>query len=94
MRKHLAKLRNVKSRLDTKPPQHHTTLRVNAKREQTMDERYTAIERDNLLLLNKMHGIFREPDYAARTSIGPSSLNIRIRRNDLVRITRENHVSS
>ena len=88
--RHLAKIRAVKSTLDNKPPRH--SARVNVKRAYMLEERYTSIERDNLHLLSKMHSIMREPDISSRPPIGPVSLNIRNRRNDLVRITRENHV--
>lgn len=87
--RHLAKIGAARSTLDNRPPREP---KVNAKRAYFLEERYTVIERDNLHLLSKMHRIMREPDAIGRPLGGQTSMNIRIRRNDLVRITRENHV--
>ncbi len=57
--------------------------------------RYFQIERDNLLLLHKMHEILHTPSaFELASHTGPRSMNIRNRRSELLRITHDNHVSS
>lgn len=61
--------------------------------------RYRDIEKQNLQLLQRMHSILHAPsDYNNLEPIGyqhgPHSMNIRNRREQLLRISRDNHVSS
>lgn len=54
---HRAKLQSVKPQIDAKCPARFTHLRKKAKKEQLLEERYTEIERENRILLEKMTNI-------------------------------------
>jgi E3 ubiquitin-protein ligase TRIP12 len=90
---HKEKLAAARACTDTKEPavyglQH---LRVNMKREQMLEERYSEIDRHNQILLQKMTEIIRHPAQSkADRGPGPTTLNKDRRRRELVRITNEN----
>lgn len=66
-------------------------LRNNLKREQMLEERYSEIDRENRILLQKMSDIMRHPTFSLpRSPSGPVSLNRDYRKGELVRITQEN----
>ncbi|CAJ1394670.1 unnamed protein product [Effrenium voratum] len=92
---HRDRIRNMKSQVDTGMPtvaqlEH---VKVNLKKEQMMEDRYTEIDRDNRILLKKMTEIMKQqnnfPPVEKKTT-GPTSLNKDSRRKELLRITREN----
>lgn len=69
-------------------------VRINLKKEQQLEERYTEIDRENRILLGKMSTIVKtadaSPDKTPRRPPGPVSLNQDSRKKELLRITREN----
>eukprot|EP00439_Symbiodinium_sp_Y106_P016880 s880_g2.t1 len=92
---HRERVRNMKSQVDTGMPTvaQLDHVKVNLKKEQMMEDRYTEIDRDNRILLKKMTDIMKQqttfPPTGERKS-GPSSLNKDARKKELIRITREN----
>lgn len=92
---HKSKLASAKSCTDTTVPSVYAFghLRVNMKKEQLLEERYSEIDRTNQILLQKMTEILRQPSLppiTQRSPRGPASLNKDSRRRELVRITNEN----
>ncbi|CAL1173844.1 unnamed protein product [Cladocopium goreaui] len=67
-------------------------VKVNLKKEQMMEDRYTEIDRDNRILLKKMTEIMKQQTTfpPAERKSGPTSLNRDARKKELMRITREN----
>jgi E3 ubiquitin-protein ligase TRIP12 len=75
-------------------------VRTNLKREQMLEERYSEIDRENRILLEKMSGIMKEKSQTvpsgmsararSQESRGPVSLNRDFRKKELIRITKEN----
>lgn len=69
-------------------------VRANLKREQLLEEKYEAIDRENRRLLHKMSTITRNPGELAafmqQGQLGPPSLNKGTRQKELMRITKEN----
>lgn len=90
---HRARVRNVRSLVDTSEPTaiQMDHVRINLKREQQLEERYSEIDRENRILLNKMSNIMRQqgPPVDERPP-GPQSLNRDFRKKELLRITKEN----
>lgn len=69
-----------------------STLNV-SNRKCLFTEKYATIERENLILLTKMHKIIQTPGASfstRRAEVGPKSMNIRNRRAELERIAKEN----
>lgn len=58
---HLAKLQNIKAAVKTVPPKSHAHLKSKPKKNQMLEERYTEIERENRILLEKMTNILQNP---------------------------------
>lgn len=58
---HKTKLRNAKPSIDVKCPTRFSHLKKKAKKEQQLEERYTEIERENRILLEKMTNIMQGP---------------------------------
>jgi len=90
------RIRNMKPQIDTRPPETMALdhVRNNLKREQLLEERYHAIDRDNRILLQKMSDIMKTPSVksgATRSHSGPVSLVRDARKAELSRITQENH---
>lgn len=90
--KHKEKLREMKCSIDNQAPKRHTHLSRNLKKEQLMEERYSEIEKDNRLLLEKMSYIMRHNslDNQNESSKYGHSLNHGQRKRELARITKEN----
>jgi len=83
----------ARSRQQRRRPATAGAARRNPKREMQMAERYAEIERQNLLLLTKMHDILRGPAAVDnRRKTKARSLNVEKRRRRLEKITEENHV--
>lgn len=103
---HKKKLHKVKPSVDTSEPRTFALAHVhgNLKKEQMLEERYTEIDRENRILLQKMSNIMKQPQSARgpgptappqpRTSSAgpPRSLNNDARKKELLRITRENQI--
>lgn len=89
---HRTRLRNVRPLIDTSEPKavQFDHLRMNLKKEQMLEERYTEIDRENRILLKKMSDIAKQtPPNSARVP-GPHSLNRDARKRELLRITSDN----
>lgn len=98
---HMEKLRKVKPTINLKKPKVFKHLKSRAKKEQMLEDRYTEIERENRILLEKMTSIMQKPN---RTSTSFSqdrfanypafqtkkSLNRQQRKQELLKITLEN----
>lgn len=94
---HRDRIKNMKSQVDTRTPRVATLehIKVNLKKEQMMEDRYTEIDRDNRILLKKMTDIMKQQNTPSATprgpaSGGPVSLNKDARKKELLRITKEN----
>lgn len=97
---HMQKLRNVKPTIDLKKPKNFKHLKSRAKKEQMLEDRYTEIERENRILLEKMTSIMQKPnrtstsfstDRFGSTTVQPKkSLNKAARKQELLKITLEN----
>lgn len=93
---HREKLRQMESTVDTSLPKTYQLphLRRNLKKAQLMEERYTAIERENRLLLEKMSYIMHHQmvDNKNESRKYVRSLNVEHRKRELSKITSENQV--
>merc|ERR550539_351966 len=72
---------------------HH--VRLNLKKEQMLEERYTEIDRANRILLKKMSEIMRQEDHPSNPSPrqpGPQSMNSGARKKELIRVTQDNQL--
>jgi len=93
---HRERMKNIRSMVDTSEPFANQLdhVRNNLKREQQLEERYSEIDRENRILLNKMSTIMKQqPPLTDRThdrQRGQSSLNRDVRKKELHRITHEN----
>jgi hypothetical protein len=68
---HRKKLRSMKASIDNKPPPKYVHLVQNLKKQQMDEERYSQIERDNYLLLDKMSYIMTHPQLLDEKYMGP-----------------------
>eukprot|EP00285_Hemiselmis_virescens_P000236 CAMPEP_0173410568 /NCGR_PEP_ID=MMETSP1356-20130122/74909_1 /TAXON_ID=77927 ORGANISM="Hemiselmis virescens, Strain PCC157" /NCGR_SAMPLE_ID=MMETSP1356 /ASSEMBLY_ACC=CAM_ASM_000847 /LENGTH=186 /DNA_ID=CAMNT_0014372201 /DNA_START=129 /DNA_END=686 /DNA_ORIENTATION=+ len=94
-RLHKQRLKQMKPAIDNKPPPKFVHLAQNLKKQQMDEERYSQIERDNYLLLDKMSYIMTHPQLLDEKYMGPpvtygKSLNKEYRKRELMRITEEN----
>jgi len=92
---HHRRLQEMRSTIDNKPPQRHIHLEQKLKKQQMEEERYSQIERDNYLLLDKMSYIMTHPQLLDEKYMGApvtfgKSLNKDFRKRELMRITEEN----
>lgn len=90
---HREKIRTMKPSIDTSEPRvcQFDHIRNNLKREQMLEERYSEIDRENRILLQKMSDIMRQPSFSmVKEAKGPHSLNKDFRKKELIRITQEN----
>ncbi len=98
---HMEKLRKVKPTLNVKKPKAFKHPKSRAKKEQMLEDRYTEIERENRILLEKMTSIMQKPNRTStsfsqdRFANYPSfqtkkSLNRQQRKQELLKITLEN----
>jgi len=100
-RLHLQKLKEVKPTIDLRKPKNFKHLKSRAKKEQMLEDRYTEIERENRILLEKMTSIMQKPNRTSTSfsterfnlSSGAAikkSLNRESRKQELLKITLEN----
>jgi len=89
---HKDKLANMKPAIDNSAPKKPSHLASNKKREQMMEDRYTKIERENRLLLEKMSHIMQKKslDNSNQSWKYTKSLNKSYRKQQLQKITQEN----
>jgi len=92
---HRRKLKQMKAAIDNKPPARYVHLEQNLKKQQMDEERYSQIERENYILLDKMSHIMTHPQLLDEKYMGPpvtygKSLNKEFRKRELMRITEEN----
>ncbi|CAG9312223.1 unnamed protein product [Blepharisma stoltei] len=87
---HHDKLKNIRSQVDSSCPVTFGQLKRKPKKEQLVEDRYTEIERENRILLEKMSQIMQGKGSRSE-SRNKKSLNQEKRRRDLVQITIENH---
>jgi len=91
---HRVRVRNMRPVTDTSEPfaLQMDHIRTNYKREQMLEERYSEIDRENRILLKKMSDIMKSNQNTPRGVVqaGPQSLNRDNRKQELLRITREN----
>jgi hypothetical protein len=93
-------LASVTKTLSThRPASAGSHMRFNAKKELARELEYSKVEFSNLLLLSKLHKTGHRPSSAAAPgpyrrdlSVGQRSMNVRLRRKELLRIDRENQV--
>lgn len=91
---HKRKLREVRSAIRTQhsqPYKPNITMR-NAKKDAMLERRYTEIERENRILLEKMSNIMQKnkPGLYNPNRVEKASLNRVQRKNELMKITVEN----
>ncbi len=100
----MKKLRKIRPQIDSRRPNSYKHLRSKKKKEQLLEDRFTEIERENRILLEKMTHIMQKqnrtstsfnainkavPTYGIK--LGPNkSLNKNRRKKELMRITLEN----
>eukprot|EP00294_Goniomonas_avonlea_P009900 CAMPEP_0114561416 /NCGR_PEP_ID=MMETSP0114-20121206/11992_1 /TAXON_ID=31324 /ORGANISM="Goniomonas sp, Strain m" /LENGTH=219 /DNA_ID=CAMNT_0001747049 /DNA_START=42 /DNA_END=701 /DNA_ORIENTATION=- len=89
---HRERLKTVKAAIDNKAPAKYAHLEQNLKKQQLDEERYSTIERENYLLLDKMSHIMTHPQTVDLRQPAPPvrSLNKEARKRELMRITEEN----
>lgn len=90
---HRNQVKNMRPLVDTLEPKvcQFDHIRNNLKREQMLEERYSEIDRENRILLQKMSDIMRHPTFSVpKEPKGPVSLNRDFRKAELIRITQEN----
>jgi hypothetical protein len=92
---HRRKLKEMRPAIDNKPPPRYIHLEQNLKKQQMDEERYSQIERENYLLLDKMSYIMTHPQLLDEKFMGApvtfgKSLNKDFRKRELMRITEEN----
>jgi hypothetical protein len=97
---HMQKLRSVKPTIDLGKPQKFKHLKSRAKKEQMLEDRYTEIERENRILLEKMTSIMQKPNrtstsfsterFGVVSAGNKKSLNRASRKQELLKITLEN----
>jgi len=92
---HRRKIKEMRPAIDNKPPPRYIHLEQNLKKQQMDEERYSTIERENYLLLDKMSYIMTHPQLLDEKYMGApvmfgKSLNKDFRKRELMRITEEN----
>lgn len=88
---HRARLKSIKPSIDNQEPRVFTHLHTKKKREQLLLDRYSQIEKENRILLEKMAEIMGRPTFQPKPNVVQlRSLNAEARRRRLKRITEEN----
>ena len=86
---HTEKLKNMQSRVKSSKPTKLKHLKFKAKKEQMLEERFTEIERENRILLEKMSSIMNKKKKEGKDA-EVKSLNKNSRKEEMRRITMEN----
>lgn len=87
---HHKNLKNIKGQVDTACPATYGSLKRKPKKEQLIEERFTEIERENRILLDKMSQIVNSRHNRPSSSTRRKSLNIEARKRQNMRIVTEN----
>lgn len=90
---HRKKLSNIKSSIDNSPPKPMKHLKTKPKKVQLEQERFETIQRENMILLNKMMDIMNGSHRLDNNNTSMNyrqSLNYGKRKQELERITAEN----
>ena len=87
---HTEKLKSMQARVKSNKPVEFEHLKFKAKREQLLEDRFTEIERENRILLEKMSVIVSKKK-GKNFGLEPKSLNGFSRKEEMRRITLENH---
>lgn len=89
---HEKELKNVKSRIDNKPPSDYRGLfKASGKKKAMKIMRDREIELENNILLGKLFGIIKSQKEIVQQP-GPRSMNLVNRKNDIRRINQQNKV--
>lgn len=86
---HEDKLKRMQPRVNSGPPEKFSHLRYKAKREQLLEDRFTEIERENRILLEKMSSIMNKKQYKT-DGFAVKSLNKTARKETMRKITIDN----
>jgi E3 ubiquitin-protein ligase TRIP12 len=86
---HQEKLKNMQARVNSGKPAQFFHLKFKAKRDQMLEDRFTEIERENRILLEKMSSIMNKK-HSKDSSNEVKSLNTKARRLEMRRIAIEN----
>ena len=86
---HTEKLKNMQSRVKSSKPTKLKHLKFKAKKEQMLEDRFTEIERENRILLEKMSSIMNKKKREGK-DLEIKSLNKNSRKEEMRRITLEN----
>ena len=87
---HYKKLKNMRGLVDTSCPATYGTLRHKPKKEQLLEDRFTEIERENRILLEKMSQIVSSRSQRSASSNRRKSLNAEARQRQNMQIVMEN----
>lgn len=86
---HTEKLKNMQPRVNSGRPQEFSHLKYKAKRDQMLEDRFTEIERENRILLEKMSSIMNKKQQKDG-GFALKSLNKVARKEEMRRITMDN----
>lgn len=87
---HYRNLRNIKGQVDSSCPITYGSLRRKPKKEQLLEDRFTEIERENRILLEKMSHIVNSRHQRSSSSNQKKSLNVQARKRQNMQIVLEN----
>ncbi|OMJ95488.1 hypothetical protein SteCoe_1081 [Stentor coeruleus] len=87
---HYQKLKNIKGQVDTGCPATFGTLKRKPKKDQLMEDRFTEIERENRILLEKMSQIVNSKQHHSSPTNRRKSLNTAARKRQNLQIVLEN----
>ena len=87
---HEEKLKRMQPRINSGSPAKFSHLKFKAKREQLLEDRFTEIERENRILLEKMSSIMNKKK-GTGNCLAVKSLNKTARKEQIRRITIDNH---
>ncbi|CAG9324013.1 unnamed protein product [Blepharisma stoltei] len=88
--KHYRHLRDARPIVDIKTPGNFSHIKNKAKRDQLLEDRFTEIERENRILLEKMHNIFQTKKSVGIKKNQKGSLNFGYRKKVMNQINTEN----
>ena len=87
---HYKKLKNIKGQVDSKCPSTYGVLRRKPKKDQLLEDRFTEIERENRILLEKMSQIVNSHGHRSSSTSRRKSLNNEARKKQNLQIIVEN----
>ena len=90
LNKHMQNVRNIKSRVDFRPPSQYSHLKYKAKSLIQQEERFLEIDRENQMLLKKIKNLSVNSGGKKKISVVGRSLNHGSRKRKLLEIAIEN----